>query len=338
MTPREELLSLGRVESAGVQALYTSVLVTAVGRNFPAPEGSTYWDQDAVWATAHDFLAGPRGLARMTDLAVKSTDDSSFERLLDAAVLNHLRDTARRSDLGRVILRVKEVLKDDDTFEPVAGLPDYWQVRGGAAAPSTRSVQEVGRSLATVQVTVPRWSSTQRHGPLADRSSLVNLLKEALSAAVGSLSSTDLATALTMRLEHRKVPITVELDILEGISEPASPDPGPEEQTEAKMEARDIFDSLSDRARVLVTAVDKPVRELGDMIGTSKSQAAHHRQQLLDKLRGDLESSDDPQGVAQALSALCEDWVRSRTNDAGATSIKSKRTRAGESENVSTSD
>src|SRR4051794_14894287 len=103
MTAWSELRDTGQLGDQGVAALYRAVSVVAVSHNFPPPPGSERWDEAAITDVTHDFLTGPRGLARMTEIALRASDERSFARLLDTAVLNHLRDVARRTDRGRLI-------------------------------------------------------------------------------------------------------------------------------------------------------------------------------------------------------------------------------------------
>jgi len=328
MTPRNELLTQGRIGAQGAQALYDAVLVVAIGRNFPPPEGHATWDKDAVHDTAHEFLAGARGMSRLVDLAVKSTDDASFRRLLDAAVLNHLRDLARRTDLGRLVVRVKEFLRGDETFVQVPGLGEYWRLAEGPTSPSVVPVDDIKAALSPIPVTIPRWTSEHRHAPLADHDSLQALIRAALTTAEGALDAADIARALAHRLDHRRVPITVELDVREGVSEPASPGPDPAEKTVFRAEAVRIFDQLSDRERIIVAWLDVPVRELGAMIGAGKSRAATLRSDLLERLRREL-AGPDRSGVAGVLTDLCEAWVRSWTDGGDPTSTRTTTTGEG---------
>src|SRR5262245_47045093 len=112
MTPREEIHAKQRIGPAGAALLYQLVHAVAVSRNFPPPPGYEQWDKSAVTETAHDFLDGPRGTRRIMDIALRSVDDRSFERMMETAVLNYLRDLARRTDFGRLVVRVKEVLSE----------------------------------------------------------------------------------------------------------------------------------------------------------------------------------------------------------------------------------
>src|ERR1700749_822005 len=122
MTPREEVLATQRIGLAGATLLYRLVYLVAVARNFPPPPGFDRWDPSAVTETAHDSLDGPRGARRVIDIAIRSADEQGFERILEQAIVNHLRDISRRTDMGRLVRRVTEVLTDEPAFSRVAGV------------------------------------------------------------------------------------------------------------------------------------------------------------------------------------------------------------------------
>jgi hypothetical protein len=319
--PREELLTTGTLGPAGAQLLYTTVRLVAVGHRFPKPEGSQSWDETAVTETAHDFLKDDRGRKRLTDITIRSVDDRSFERLLEAAVLNFLRDVARRTDFGKLVVRVKDVLRSSDEFQTVAGAPDRWALAGGPTEPSGANPALLESATACVEVVVPRWTSDRRDPPLADRCSFIRLMTSVLTAAAGSLTAVDIAHALAARLDHRRSPLTMDLDILEGISEPAQLSENPADQTAARLHAADIFNSLSDRERIIITTLETTVRDLAALIGTGKTQAAIIRQRLFDKLAAELDDPDSADDTVAALMELCTDWRDRRTTAADATSL-----------------
>lgn len=320
MTPREELLHTRQLGEAGAQLLYKVVWLVAIGNGFPPPLGSSSWNETSVTETAHDFLKDERGPRRLLDIAVRSLDERSFERLLEAAVLNFLRDVARGTDLGRLIVRVKEILRDEDDFEVVSELPERWTVSGGPTAPSAANPDVLASATGRVEVVVPKWTSQRRNAPLADRPSFVRLMTSVLEAAAGSLTAVDIARALTARLDHRKTTLTTALDIREGMSEPAQTTGDPASQTLAELHAMEIFNSLSDRERIIVTTLDRNVRDLAQLIGTGKTQAAHIRQRLVDRLRAELEDDDYLDSTATILCELCDGWIELRTGTDGATS------------------
>ena len=194
MTPREEICAKQRIGPAGAALLYQFVYAVAVARNFPPPPGFQQWDESAVTETAHDFLDGERGRRRMTDIALRSVDEPSFERILETAVLNFLRDISRRTDMGRLVVRVKDVLSEDPAFRSVA--QDRWALADGPAEPSTQPEPVLSASIAGAEVSIPQWNSARRAAPVADRASLVRLLLTVLTAAQGSLTRPTLLARL----------------------------------------------------------------------------------------------------------------------------------------------
>lgn len=321
MTPREEILATHKLGSAGAELLYKTVWVVAVGRGFPPPAGSRVWDDVAVRETAHDFVQAERGPRRLLDVSLRSVDDRSFERLLEAAVLNHLRDVARRTDFGKLILRVKEILKDENEFRSIPGQPERWTLAAGSAEPSGTSPADMASATFGVEVVVPKWSSERRDPPLADRPSFVRLMVSVLVAAAGSVTATDIAHAITSRLDHRRTALATSLDIRERISEPAQRWADPARQTIAELHAMDIFDNLDDTERIVLPFLDKNVRDLGKLIGCGKSQAALVKQRLIARLQHELADDDYAEESATFLKDLCESWIAHRTGTGDATSI-----------------
>jgi hypothetical protein len=318
VTPREELIRTRRLGPDGAGLLYKTVRMIAIGHNFPPPEGSNNWDETAVAEIAHDFMKDERGSKRLLDITIRSVDDRSFGRLLDKAVLNFLRDQARGTDLGKLILRVKEILRDEDDFEAVSGTPERWTLTGGPTTVSTAHPDDLVAATFGVDVVVPKWTSERRDAPLADRPSFVRLLTSVLTMAAGCLPAVDISHALAARLDHRKTTYTTDLDLREHVSEPGQLSGDPETHTVAQLHALDIFNSLSDRERIILTTLHTNVRDLSRLIDTGKTQASLIRQRLLDQLRDEITDDDHPDSTAAILCKLCDDWIelRTGTNDA----------------------
>lgn len=318
MSARDELLKSGRLGPAGAALLYRIVGLVGVAHRFPPPEGSTSWDGPAQQSATHAFLESPRTPKRLLDVALRSVDDRSFERQLEKAVLNALRDEARSTNLGKLIVRVKEILRSSDDFVALQGTSeDRWVVDGSTNEPSKTPTRDLAAAIRAEQVVVPRWTSSTRDAPLADRGTFVRLIGLVLVAARGSLTARDIAGVLTTRLDHhRQAPLTVQLDNADGLSEPADPI----SRTLSGIRAAEIFDGLSDRERIIVVNLELSVRELAFTIETGKSQAAELRQRLTDRLIAELDDDDDQQGTVRALAELCEVWIQQRTTTPDGTS------------------
>ncbi|GAA1458796.1 hypothetical protein GCM10009619_17440 [Williamsia maris] len=321
MTPRDELLTTGRLGGEGAQLLYETVRLASVAYRFPPPDGHAYWEEGDIQAAAHEFLQGERGARRLLDLAVRSVDGPSFSRLLTAAVRNFLRDQARSTELGKLIVRLKSVLRDESEFVEIPRSGEaLWTTRGGDSDPSVTSPAALAAVTRHVEVVVPKWTSETRDAPLADRDSLIRLIRAVLEAAAGSLDAIEIAHALAARLELRRAPLTLDLDGGRGYSEPVAVDGDPASATVSAVRATEIFQGLSDRERIIVATVEDSIRDLGALIGTGKSQAAHLRQRLFERMAGELRDDDQPEETVGTLIVLCDDWVRRRTGTADAPS------------------
>ena len=321
LSPRGEVLATRRIGPAGAALLYRMVRAVAIARNFPPPEGFGRWDDSAVTEMAHDFLDGERGERRIVNVVASSVDDKSFERILERAVVNHLREVSRRSDMGKLIVRVAEILKEEAAFSRVEGTGDgasRWTLKDGPTVVSTVPETVLISALAPVQVMVPKWNSERRAGPLADRESFVRMIVAVLSAANGSLSAADIAHVLATRMDHRKAPLSIELDVLESaVEHPPALDPAV--QASSAVLAAQIFGRLSERERMILALSDVTVRGLGDALALGRSQAALLRNRLAERLRDEL--ADDPtrEETLAELCRLCENWVEGRTRILGGT-------------------
>ena len=148
-----------------------SCAVSATASPFQAPRspgGRAAWNGEALSETAHEFLADDRTPKRLSHLLVHATDDDSFTRLLHRMVLNFLRDGGRRTEIGRLMLRLRDVLSRSDEF--VAEATDRWRLEKQPAAPSTAAPAVLVEAAAAERhVEVPRWSAqTRRRKAVAD--------------------------------------------------------------------------------------------------------------------------------------------------------------------------
>jgi hypothetical protein len=318
MTPRQEVLAEQRIGHAGAVLLYRLVRTVAHARNFPPPPGFQRWDDSAVTETAHDFLDGERGRKRVADIAIRSVDEASFERIMEAAVVNHLREASRRTDMGKLVLRVTEILKDEEGFERIDGHPSRWILTDGPTTPSIVPDTRLAAAVVNTQVSVPAWNSERRDAPLADRGSFVRLLRAVLTVAEGSLTGSDIARAVATRLDHRRTPLSIELDVLEGVAE-RSPRQDPAAQASSTVRAAQVFEELDDRDRILIAVYEQPVRDLGDVLALGRSQAALLRQRLAARLRDELQDDTEPEETISVLRRLCECWLKDRTSTPSAT-------------------
>jgi hypothetical protein len=325
MGPYEELTSTGRPGPSMARLLYRTIHTVAAARNFPPPEGHVRWDESAVQEAAHDFLAEDRAEKRLADLAVRAVDERSFERLLHTSVLNFHRDRSRRTDMGALVRRVTEVLRGNDVFSSTDGHPPRWYLTEGASEPSVVAPPRLASAASQEpDVTIPRWTSSRRRAPLADLDTFRRLCRRILEAARGSLTAVEIAHAVAARLDPGRVPLTLELDVLERLQGQAG-EAGPENEVVGRVDASTLFEGLPDRERILLATWDRPVRDLSEVLGVGHSQANVLRQRLASRLGQELQQ-DEPQDQEEAeamvtqLRSLATNWLRQRTPGSGSTS------------------
>src|SRR5690349_20825629 len=123
MSAWEELRETHALGRQGAELLYLTVRGVARARHFPPPDGYERWNLDATEEVAHDFLVGPRAVERLVEMAANATDDESFARLLSQAVLNHLRGVARQTALGKLVVRLKQLLREPEFRVEPPGVP-----------------------------------------------------------------------------------------------------------------------------------------------------------------------------------------------------------------------
>lgn len=319
MGPHEELQSTGRLGYSGAQLLYKVVYTVAMARNFPPPEAHAQWDEQAVQEAAHDFLAEDRGKKRLADLAVRAVDERSFERLLHKSVLNFHRDRSRKTDMGALVRRVAEVLDRSDIFAKTDGQPPRWSLVDGPSEPSPVPPPRLAVAASEEpNVTVPRWESSRRRAPLADFDTFERLCRRVLGAANGSLTAAELAYAVASRFDPGRVPLTVELDVLERLPDRTA-DARTEREVLGRIEAAALFEALPDRDRILLATWERPVRDLSEVLGLGHSQANVLRQRLARRLANELKDEEEAEDVVTELRALASDWIRQRTIGRGST-------------------
>ena len=308
MTPLEELQAGGRLGPEGARLLYRVVRTVVVGHGFPPPGERPAWDGEAVAETAHEFLADDRTPRRLAHLLVHAADDDSFRRLLGRMVLNFLRDGGRRTEIGRLMLRLRDVLTRSDEF--VAEADDRWRVEKQPADPSTVAPAVLVEAAARERhVDVPRWSAeTRRRAPAADAASLERLCRRVLEAAAGTLALDDLARAIAPRLGLTPTPLAQAPDDRDPFESVAGPQHA--DAVLDSLRAAEIFTILNRRERLLLAAAGTPVRELRAVIGVGPSQAAELQARLRAVLAAELQDDDGYEAVFFHLVDQAKAWAR----------------------------
>ena len=301
---------------------FTSVLrrtIRAVGvsRNFPAPDGHSTWDADAVWSAASEFLSDRQTPRRLTDLALHCASEQALRARLQGTVRNFLADLGRRTPIGKLVIRINDVLSREPDFVRIEG---RWARASGPTETGSDDPEKLSRAIRSHTVTVPAWGhDAHRSAPVADRSTIVSLCGALLDAAGGSLTPRSLARVIGHRLGVGQAPLSSEID---GFDHPALGEAAGADRTGGDalrfLRAREILDQLNDRERLAVGHPEYTVRQLGPILGESPSQSHLVRQRAIAVIAAELVDDDDAEGVALLVMELARRW--SASVDTGARS------------------
>lgn len=313
----EELREAGTLGPTGARLLYDTVRAAVRFRNFPPPEGHQWWTQEAVVELAHDFLADSATRRRLATLAAEAGDDRQLAYLLNTAVVNFLRDRARRTDRGHLIARLREVLAESpDRF---VRLPadrfgeELWARPGDVdAARWAGSLDELVVVAWRVDgLGLQPWTQAARRGPVADRESWQRLIDAVLAAAGGPVATRELVEVAANRFSVRLRPTTMPID--EADADPATLAKAPAEAAEVAESVRAVWPELSTHDRLVLAYPEASVRELAEVLGVGKSAAAEARTRLAARLQDLLGDDEDVDAVVGALAETAGVWLRRRT-------------------------
>lgn len=311
-------LRRGEVGSDFIDLLRRTVLAVGIARNFPPPAGGNSWTEDDVDETTNAFLADGQTRRRLTDLALHCGTDQALAHRLQGSIRNFLRDQGRRTELGRLIRRVKRALREEEAF--AWHTDGRWHLLAGSRQPSAAHPADLERAAAREDVVVPAWGEeARRAAPYADRESLVRLISAVLEAAEGSLTAAEIAKALAARLAVPAQPLSREIDAGDR-PEPVRLDAAfdmTSQEVIRLVTASEILETLTDRERLALAHLELGVRELGPKIGVSHSQAHVIRQRAIDKLRSELVGEEFGEAVAKTVLELAKSWADDRTRTAG---------------------
>ncbi|MFD4537905.1 hypothetical protein ACFWNL_33965 [Kitasatospora sp. NPDC058397] len=306
----EELHHLGHLGYGGLELVYR--LVREEARRFPVLAPASGW-QVADWEDLlGDFLAD-RVKALNADLLSRATDDASMGRILRRSIRNWLIDRARQTGLGALRRRLEAVLSSEPNFEQVSegeSGAKRWRLAGSGWNPWSGATGDLTTASHAVQtVKIPKWSSTTRRAPIADKTSLVALVTAVLSAAAGSMEIAQLVAVFAARFPTVLDPVIVTTgDEFEGIHRDGAPTPeevvvAAEAELDTAVTAVEIVGTLSPEERLLVPIADQQAR-VQELLGCGRSQASLKVKRLREKLR-QLVGEHDVHGVGLEVIRLC---------------------------------
>lgn len=299
----------GRAETAFIGELQRTIRAVGVARNFPAPDGHSQWDAAAVHAAASEFMTDSQTPRRLADLALHCGSDEALRARLQATVRNFLADLGRRTPIGKLVLRINDVLSGEPGFVRVDG---RWARASGPSHAGNDDPDGLSRAIAGVTVVVPAWGhDTQRSAPVADRATVVSLCGALLDAAGGSLTPRSLARAIGHRLGLGQTPLSLDVDAFDhpAVGEAPHTDRTGHEALRPQR-AAEVLELLDDRERLAIAYPEYSVRQLAPMLGASPSQSHLIRARAVEIIRSELVDDDDAEGVARLVFEMGRMWAQ----------------------------
>lgn len=304
-------LQAGRPGPAFIAELARTMRAVGVSRNFPPPDGRAQWDADAVQTAVSEFMTDAQTERRLLDLAVHCGSDPALRARLQGTVRNFLADLGRRTPIGKLVVRINDVLGRETAFVRVQG---RWARTGGPSEAGVDDVDGLSQAIRSATVVVPAWGhDAHREAPVADRQTIVSLCGTLLDAAGGSLTPRTLARVIGHRLGLGQAPVSLQVEGFEGAAgtrgvAPSSGDSTGSEATRL-VRAREVLDQLNDRERLAVAYPEYAVRQLASLLGVSASQSHLVRRRAAEIIRIELEDDDDAEGVALLVLDLARFWA-----------------------------
>lgn len=285
-------------------------------RRFPALEGH---DPDDV---VQEFFVD-RIQAMTAMLLAQATSDDAFGRLVRRSVQNWMIDQARKTGTGPLRRAIEKVLDESPQFERVpTGIAGAgrWRLTHTDGEPwGGDTGQLIAVAWAVPNVRVPKWSSSSRRPPVADRASLVAIAHAILQQAGGSLETAQLVHVFCQRFAASLDPIVVSLD--ERLDEDPDEDAAgtdlpsetasPEEAVIAESVALDVAGAAAEivgrlsaveRAIIPVLNDSAAVRE---RLSLGRSQSALFTSTLKAKIRALAGTGEDRDDIVREVIALC---------------------------------
>ena len=304
-------LQAGRAGNDFVLELQRTIRAVAVTRNFPPPEGHDRWDADAVWSVTSEFMGDAQTPRRLTDLAVHCATGDALRARLQGTVRNFLADLGRRTPIGKLVVRINDVLRDEAGFVLVDG---RWARTDGRVEAGADDPEALGRAIAGHEVVVPAWGhDAHRAAPVADRATIVSLCGALVDAAGGSLTPSALARAIGRRLGLGQAPLSLDVTAFDGPSgwgtgagsgSSAALSDGTASEALRLRRAGEVVAQLNDRERLAVAYPELTVRQLAPVLGVSPSQGHVIRGRAVEIIRLELVDDDDAEGVALLVMEL----------------------------------
>ncbi len=311
MTALEELRS-GNPGAEFISLLGRTIRAVAVARNFPPPEDLTSWGGEAVARTISEFAVDPQTPRRLLDLSMSCTTEQALKARLQGTIRNFLADLGRRTPVGKLVVRINDVLGSSDDFVRESG---RWSLTGGPNDPAEVDADRLCEAIRAQEIVAPKWShDARRAAPVADAQTVVSLCKTLLETAGGALTARAMAAVIARRLDIGQAPVSLDSASLDPAW--AGQEDGVDSTGDAALRdsrALEVFGLLNDRERLALGWADYTVRELAPVLGVGSSQAQIIRKRATGVLKSELIDDPDGEAVAGRILELARTWAEEWT-------------------------
>ena len=214
-----------------------------------------------------DFLAD-RIKPVTASLLSQATGDDSLARLLRTSIKNWLIDRARETGTGPMRRSIEKVLSTAPDFERVAAGEagaGRWRLTDSEAEPWGGNIDDLTAAAWSVRdIRVPKWSSPTRRPPIADRESLIAVIRAVLARAEGSVETSHLVAVFANRFAAALDPLVVLSRRRQHSIDFESVTPDPEDTVLAEEVALDVATAAAEIAGRLTEAERQIVPILDD--------------------------------------------------------------------------
>jgi hypothetical protein len=277
-----EFNATGTVGATSIRLLLKLTGQLVARSSFPPPPQHHSWNDEAILDFIGGMVAGKGGTDFIVAAALKSRDQRSFERLLQASVENWLKDQAKMTVVGRMRRRLVTLLGGDSRFiraSTVVGA-DAWTLaefdvavwQGDEVDLFQRTRRSSDNGLTELNVAGKTSAKNV--------SILVGYCHHVLAMALGALRDQLIARFVVRRYELDEA-FAVELY-------EATTDLNNENSVEEQMLVFDLRDSLLDllyAREQVVLALWEHIEKLAERLNLSVAEAELEVSMLFDRLR-----------------------------------------------------
>lgn len=248
-------------------------------------------------------------------LLSQAMGDDSLAKLLRTSIKNWLIDRARETGIGHIRRTIEKVLSAAPDFERVAdgeAGAGRWRMTGTDAQPWAGRLDDLtAAAWSTRDVRIPKWSSTTRRAPLADRESLIAIIRAVLSRAAGSVEIAHLVTVFANRFAAALDPRLASIDDDDNPIDVTAAALDPEETLIADEVASDVATAAAEIGSRLTNTEREIAPILHDSaairlkLGKGRTQSAAFAARLKAKIRELAGTSADAEEMVREVVALC---------------------------------